>query len=138
MLGRYSLQLRVTGAIYHELLRNVLPELLQDVDLKNGIYLCFMHDGAPPHFLIAVKEFLNNVFLAECVRRDGRTAWPTGSPDFNPLDFYLWRHLNSAVYATEVHHRLATNNDRISDDLSCTWNFPASQAITVKTCNILR
>ena len=138
MLGRYSLQLRVTGAIDHDLLRNVLPELLQDVDLQKGIYLCFMHDGAPPHFIIAVQEFLNNVFLAECLRRDGPTAWPARSPHFNPLDFYLWRHLKSAVYATEVHHRLAPNKERISDDSSCTWNFPESQATTVKTCNIMR
>jgi hypothetical protein len=92
-LGLYSLQLRVTGAIYHDLLRNVLPEQLQDVDLQKGIYLCSMHDSVPPHFLIAVQEFLNNVFLAECVRRDWTTAWPARSPDFSPLDFYPWRHL---------------------------------------------
>jgi len=136
-LGRCSLQLRVTVAIYHDLLRNVLPELLQDVDLQKGIYLCSTHDRDPPHFLTAVQEFLNNVFLAVCVRRDGTTAWPTRSTDFSPLDFYPWRHPNSTVYVTEVHHRLATKKERISDDSSDTWNFPASQAITVKTCNIM-
>jgi len=133
-LGCYSLQLRVNGAIYHDLLRNVLPELLKDVDLQKGIYLCSTHDSAPPHFLIAVQEFLN-VFLVECVRREGPTARPARSPDLNPLDFHPWRHLKSAVYATEVHHRLATKKERISDD---SVNFPASQAIVVKTCNILR
>jgi hypothetical protein len=109
-LGRYSLQLRGNGVIYHDLLRNVLPELLQDVDLQKGIYLCSTRDSAPPHFLIAVQEFLN-VFLAECIRREGPIAWPARSPDLNSLDFYPWKHLKSAVYAKEVHHRLATKKD---------------------------
>jgi hypothetical protein len=85
MLGRYSIQLRVTGATYHDLLRNVLPELLQDVDLQAEIYLCFMHDHALPHFLIAVMEFLNNVFLPEFETRDGPTAWPARSPQLQSL-----------------------------------------------------
>ena len=33
-----------------------VPELLQDVDLW------LMHYGAPPHFLLAVREFLNREF----------------------------------------------------------------------------
>ena len=45
-------------AVYHGFLRNVLPELLHDVDLQTGIHLRFMHDGAPPHFLLAIREFL--------------------------------------------------------------------------------
>ena len=51
-----------------------------------------------------------------------KTRWTNNMacpfPTFNPLDFYLWRHLKSAVYATEVHHRLAMNKERISDDSS--------------------
>jgi hypothetical protein len=30
------------------------------------------------------------------------TAWPTPYPELNPLDYYLWRHLESILYATEV------------------------------------
>jgi hypothetical protein len=29
-------------------------------------------------------------------------SWPPRSPDLNPLDFYLWGHLKSLVYATPV------------------------------------
>jgi hypothetical protein len=29
-------------------------------------------------------------------------AWPPRSPDLNHLDFYLWGHLKSLVYATPV------------------------------------
>jgi len=35
-------------------LNSALYLLLQDVDLQTGIYLWFMHDGAPPHSLLAV------------------------------------------------------------------------------------
>jgi len=36
--------------------------LLQDVDLQTRIYLWFIHFGASPHFLLAVKDLLNSVF----------------------------------------------------------------------------
>jgi hypothetical protein len=48
--------------VYHDFQRNVVPELLQDTDLQTGIYLWSMHDGAPPHFLLAFRDLLD--FLA--------------------------------------------------------------------------
>jgi hypothetical protein len=48
------------GALYHDFLRNVLSELLQDVDLQGRHHLWFMHYGASPHLLLAVLEFWNN------------------------------------------------------------------------------
>ena len=36
--------------------------------------------GAPPHFLLAVQEFLNNVLPAQWIR-GGPTGWPARSPD---------------------------------------------------------
>ncbi|KOC70412.1 hypothetical protein WH47_02915, partial [Habropoda laboriosa] len=58
----------------------------------------FMHNGAPPHFLCAVKRFLNNTFANRWIGRGGPTAWPPRSPDCNPLD--LWSHLKTIVYTT--------------------------------------
>ena len=52
-------------------LESALYPLLQDVDLQTRIYLWFMHDGAPPHYLVAVWEFLNSVFL-----KQDRMRWP--------------------------------------------------------------
>ena len=31
-------------------------------------------------------------------------SWPARSPDLNPLDFHLWGHLKSIVYATSIEH----------------------------------
>jgi hypothetical protein len=67
LLGPYFLPPHLTGALYHNFLRNVLPELLQDVGLQTRIHLWFMHDGAPAHFLLGVQEFLNNLFLAKWI-----------------------------------------------------------------------
>jgi hypothetical protein len=63
LLGHYVCSPSLTGTVYCDFLRNVIPQLLEDVDLQARILLGFMHDGAPPHFHIAVREFLNNVFL---------------------------------------------------------------------------
>jgi hypothetical protein len=51
LLGPYFLPPRLTGAVYHDLLLIVLPELLQEV------HLWFMHDGASPHFFLQFGNF---------------------------------------------------------------------------------
>jgi hypothetical protein len=92
LLGPYFLPPHLTGAVYHDFLSNILPELLQDVDLQTRIHLWFMLDSDQAHFLLAVREFLN-VFPA---------ALPDCSPYLSPLDFYFWGHLKYTVCPTEV------------------------------------
>jgi hypothetical protein len=84
-------------AVYHHFLRNVLPELLQDVDMQPGIHLWFMHDGAAPHFLLVFRQFLNSVFLAQWIARGRPAAWPVRSPDLNH-----WGHQKPTVFAVEL------------------------------------
>ena len=62
------------------------------------IHLWFMYDGAAPHFLLAVGEFLNKVFPEQWIGRGGPTAWSAPYPDLIPLHFHLWWHLKSIVY----------------------------------------
>jgi hypothetical protein len=62
LLGLYFLLPHLTGNFYHYVLGNVLPELLQDVNLQARVHLWFMHAGAPPHFLFLFQKFLNNMF----------------------------------------------------------------------------
>jgi hypothetical protein len=61
-----------------------------------------MHDGVPAHFSRAVRDVLNNTYHDRWIGRGEPTAWPPRSPDLNPLDFYLWGHLKTIVYATLV------------------------------------
>lgn len=65
----------LTGAVYHDFLRKVLPEPLQDKDLQTKIQLWFMHNNAP-RFLLAVWEFLN-AFLVQLIAQGGPSAWPS-------------------------------------------------------------
>ena len=62
----------------------------------------FMHDGAPPHFSLVARQFSNQNFANKWIGRGGPVAWPARSPDLNPLDFHLWEHLKSIVYATSI------------------------------------
>jgi hypothetical protein len=65
------------------------------------------------HILSALCEmFLSNTRHARRIDTGGPMAWPPRStPDLNPLDFYLWGHLKTLVYAAPVdneealHHR---------------------------------
>jgi len=57
--------------------------------MQNRIHLWIMHDGAPPYFLVTLREFLNNLF-PERIGHSGPTAWPDPTPDLSPIYFYLW------------------------------------------------
>ena len=48
--------------IYQMFLREVLPELLEDVPLGIRRRMWFQHDGAPPHFYRNARKFVNNDF----------------------------------------------------------------------------
>jgi hypothetical protein len=41
------------------------------------------------------------------IGRGERTAWPPRSPDLNPLEFYVWGHLNTLLYAAAVDNEKA-------------------------------
>jgi hypothetical protein len=45
-----------TGAVYRDFLRNILPELLQEVDLHTRIHLRFTHDQVLHHTLFLQIE----------------------------------------------------------------------------------
>jgi hypothetical protein len=62
----------------------------------------YMHDGAPSYFSRAVRDVLNNIYHGRWIGWGGPTAWPPRYPDLNPLDFYLWGHPKTLVYAAPV------------------------------------
>ena len=50
-----------------------------------------------------LAEWLGN-FSIDTLQINGLVlfAWPARSPDLNPLDFHLWEHLKSIIYATSI------------------------------------
>jgi hypothetical protein len=58
----------------------------------------FQQDGAPPHWSLAVRAFLNENFPNRWIGRGGALTWPARSPDLAPPDFFLWGHIKNNVY----------------------------------------
>ena len=61
-----------------------------------------MHDGAPPHWGIPVRVWLNEKMPQRWMGRGSpNMPWPPRSPDLTPCDFFLWGFVKSKVYKTQ-------------------------------------
>lgn len=101
IIGPYYFDENVSSRTYLEMLENfVIPELeMREFDLNQ---ICYMHDGAPAHYTLEVRQFLTNHFQSWIGRGEGSLlAWPPRSPDLNMLDFYLWGELQHRVNLIE-------------------------------------
>ncbi|CAG9837332.1 unnamed protein product [Diabrotica balteata] len=76
-----------------------------DLSLDVRRKMWFMQDGAPPHFSLAVRNHLHDVFPQRWIGRRSDFQWPPGSPEYNSLDFYFWGNMKSLVYANESNTR---------------------------------
>jgi hypothetical protein len=86
----------VDGRIYYELLNGKLwPVICNNPELPEAL---FQQDGAPGHWALTLRGWLNTHFPNKWIVRDGPIAWPPRSPDLTPLDFFLWGYLKSKVY----------------------------------------
>ncbi|CAH0382002.1 unnamed protein product [Bemisia tabaci] len=98
IIGPYFFDGTVTGEVYLDFIENQLPGLLENVPLNVQANMFFQQDGAPVHFKISVRTFLNQQYPGRWIGRGGPIAWPPRSPDLTCLDFYLWGKLKDAVY----------------------------------------
>lgn len=105
LIGPFVFQEHLTSERYLFFLQNELPGLMEDVPLQNRVNIWFQHDGAPPHFGINVRTYLNNNFANRWIGRGGPVLWPPRSPDLTPLDYYLWGHMKSLVYSNKPQTR---------------------------------
>lgn len=122
IIGPVRLPQRLTGEAYLIFLQHTLPDLLDDIPLDIRRNMWFMHDGAPPHFSMNVRHYLNHHFPNRWIGRgnDAPVQWAPRSPDLNPLDYFFWGHQKSIVYNTPVNNeeelwqriQEATNNLR--------------------------
>ena len=77
--------------------------MLENVPLQVRERFWFQHDGAPPHFDLDVREYLNNVFPNRWIGRGGPVQWPPRSPDLTPMDLFIWGEMKCLVYDTPIH-----------------------------------
>lgn len=101
IIGPFFIDGNLTAERYLNLLRNqVVPAIRNAVgDAFERVW--FQQDGAPAHFGVVVREFLNQTFPNQWIGRTGTTEWPPRSPDLSPLDFFYWGYLKSKVYETK-------------------------------------
>jgi hypothetical protein len=113
---------KLTGENYLNFLNVDLPGLLEEIPLEIRRAMWFMHDGAPAHFTLNVRHFLNVSYGPQWIGRGGPTVWPPRSPDLNSCDFYLWGYMKSMVYRTAVNtkddllNRIMLAAERIRND----------------------
>lgn len=87
ILGPYFCEGKVTGDNYLDTLENyVVPGLMMRVE--NFLEIYFQHDGAPPHYATAVRNYLNKAFNRRVI---GRRA-DIDMPQCTPMDFFCMGH----------------------------------------------
>lgn len=89
----------VNGENYLDMLQNFYFPQIQN---RPGFaYQVFQQDGAPPHWRLTVRDWLNATFPHRWIGRlPSPMQWPPRSPDLTPLDFFLWGFIKSKVYRT--------------------------------------
>ena len=88
----------ITANIYLDMLKHYVVPQLEEFQPR----VVFQQDGAPPHWSLIVRDFLNETFPNRWIGRNGPTPWPPRSPDITPLDFFLWGYVKDRVYRTPV------------------------------------
>lgn len=121
LLGPYffeenQLPTTVNGVRYLQMLENFLiPELKKRRKLTSTR---FQQDGATAHITKPVKEFLTAHFGNRIISRMFNFEWPANSPDLSPLDYWLWGHIKTLVYANGRPQSMADLKNRIQEAFS--------------------
>jgi hypothetical protein len=105
LIGPHFFEGTLNSVRYLEFLESELGNLLDDVPLQHRQRMIFQHDGAPPHYGVNVRRWLNVNFPERWIGRAGPIPWPPRSPDITPLDFYLWGDVKRVVYSTQPESR---------------------------------
>ena len=88
----------ITAQIYLDLLTDYVSQQLEQYQPP----VIFQQDGAPSHWGLEVRQFLNDTFPERWIGRDGPIPWPPRSPNITPLDFFLRGYVKDIVYQTKV------------------------------------
>ncbi|XP_026819047.1 uncharacterized protein LOC113558322 [Rhopalosiphum maidis] len=85
-------------------------------------------DGASAHNAHIVRDYLNAQFQNRWLGTYGPIEWPPRSSDLTPLDFFLWGHLKTIVYADPP-----INLQNLKDKITETCNRLTDEQITAAT-----
>lgn len=105
VVGPFFIDNNLDGPSYLSLLRDELvPHLRHQFPTANqnefDNRIWYQQDGAPAHYALPVRNYLDQIFPNRWIGRRGALEWPPRSPDLNPMDFFLWGYLKNKVYVT--------------------------------------
>jgi hypothetical protein len=125
--------MRLTGAVYANLLNMELPHLLENIPLIFLVNQWSQHDGAPPHFSRNVQGIFNRMYPNRWIGRGGSRHRPARSPDLNPLDFFLWGYVKIVVYNRPIH-----NEEDFRNRLQGVFGTITPEMVRASKLNLLR
>ena len=99
------------------------PEL-DELDIND---MWFQQDGATSHTVRVTIDLLKGKFGERVISKNGPVEWPPRSCDLTPLDFFLWGHIKSLVYANKP-ATLADLKDNIQREIA---NVPVEMCARV-------
>ena len=100
LIGLVFLPHRLNGNNFIHFLQHDFEDLLDNLPLARIQNLWLQLDGAPAHYALQVRQWLDENYPGRWIGRGGPVAWPPRSPDLTPLDFFLWGHIKNTVYRT--------------------------------------
>ncbi|GFV93086.1 DUF4817 domain-containing protein [Trichonephila clavipes] len=86
----------VNGDRYRAMITNFFIPELNNHDVQE---LWFQQDGATCHTARATIDLLKDMFVDDLISRFGPVNWPPRSCNLTPLDYFLWGHVKSLIYA---------------------------------------
>jgi hypothetical protein len=89
IIGPYFIEGNLNGERYAAFLLNILPLLLEDIPLRNRMWMWYQHNGCPAHNAIVARNVLNRIYPGRWIGRGRLRTWPARSPDLTPLDFFV-------------------------------------------------
>lgn len=93
--GPFFIEGNITAALYLDMLKSCFMPSLSRTCKRKAV---FQQDGAPAHYSLIVRQFLDEAFPQRWLGRCGPYVWPARSPDLTPLDFFVWGYLKNEVY----------------------------------------
>lgn len=96
IIGPFFIDGNLTSEKYLNLLREgIVPAVAAERPISE---VWFQQDGAPSHYGVSVRQYLDEIFQERWIGRRGSIEWPARSPDLAPCDFFLWGHLKNVIY----------------------------------------
>ena len=90
LIGPFIFEDKMRRSTYLTFVVDMVPPILDDVPLQLRRHQWYQLDGAPAHFTLPVRQWLDHHFSGRWFGRGGLVAWSARFPDQTQLDFFLW------------------------------------------------